>query len=242
MASSGMIERRSLIERIKHLTRLRNANLHVNAMNERSLQSVGTELSDGPVQQVALALLKFDALEEAVAKGVPSHGAHKKDLLVIRKALADSLVHIRRVAGTFLPADMERLSVSDTLLRAAHRHEQQTGIPVTLEVGRLPNQLPFATKAWLYRFTLEGLDRTRAASATQPSLTAWCAGSTMSVQIAGGAGQEQYQLPVADASQFHGLRQRIEAIGGRFSLAAAPSGGLKLVAEINVSDLELADA
>jgi signal transduction histidine kinase len=252
MASSGMIERRSLIERIRELTRLRaeserrrqqvsSATLHVSAMNERSLQNVGTELSDGPVQQVALALLKFGALEEAVTRAGPVIGDRKKDLDIIREALTGSLVHIRRVAGNFLPADIERLSVADTLLRAARRHEQRSGVPVGVDVGRVPEHLPFPTKAWLYRFVLEGLDRAGPGSGTQPAVTAWCDGSIMSVQIAAGDGREQYQLPVADAPQFRGLQQRIEALGGRFSFAATPGGGLELVAEINVSDLELTD-
>ena len=257
ITSSGMIERRSLIDRIRELGQLRaeserrrqrmsSASLHVNAMNERSLQNVGTELHDGPVQQVALALLKFDSLERVVDKATPMLGdrasEHKEDLAVIRQALAQSLQHIRRLAGTFLPADIERLSVADTLLRAARRHEQLSGAPVTLAIGDLPHQLPFPTKAWLYRFALEGLESTRSASGSQPALTAWCDGSTMVVQIAGEAGQVQQRLSVASPGQFLGLRERIEAMGGRFRFAATPNGRLELVAELNVSDLELADA
>jgi glucose-6-phosphate-specific signal transduction histidine kinase len=45
---------------------------------------------------------------------------------------------------------------------------------------------------------------------------------------------------MSKAHSFAGLRDRIEAVGGKLRLASTPTGEFSLVAELNVSDIELA--
>src|SRR5262245_15351760 len=178
MANTG----NSLLARIAKLTHLRaesergrqrigKASLQVSEMNERTLQRLGSDLCEGPAQLVALAMLKFDSLEQLVAKAkeaMPSYEqGETEDLLAIRQALNDALRHIRCVAGRLPLPDIEPLSVVETLAMAARRHEHLTGIAVQLEAHALPEQLPFPVKACLYRFALESLDSVCASSDAQ---------------------------------------------------------------------------
>ena len=258
LASSGRRERQSFIDRIAELSRLNaeseqhrqrvsRASLQVSAMNERSLRSVGDELRDETAQHIALALLKFESLQDLVshANGAAAPGADdpEADLEEMRAALNASLRHIRGVASNLLPSDIEDLSVVDTLARAARHHERRTGIAVALESRGLPEQLPFPIKACLYRFALESLDGvppdTRGRSR---SLCAVYDQRKIVLEVIGGrASGAAEPLHTGNKSHsFAGLRDRIEAVGGKLKFASTPTGEFSLVAELNVPDIELA--
>jgi signal transduction histidine kinase len=247
MASSGEVERIFLLDRMgeseRRRKRVSEANLQVCAMNERSLQCMGAELNEGPGQYIALALLKFEALEQIATRAnsaVPlCVDGHKEDLRAIREALISTLQHIRRVYGGFPPSDIECLSLRDTLDRAAARHERLTGVNVKFESHGLPEQLPFPLKTALYRFTLEGLSSTYAALGQ--SMSASAEDQSLMLRIAGGRGtlypdaQRLVSCPVIEE-----LRDRIEALGGALEVAPTLDGGMSIVAELNLADVEFA--
>jgi signal transduction histidine kinase len=247
MARSGEIERSFLMNRMgeseRRRRRVSEANLQVCAMNDRSLRSVGTELNEGPGQYIALALLKFEALEELVARANAVAplcvNGYNEDLKTIREALNATLQHIRGVYGGFPPADIERLSLRDTLDRAAARHERRTGVNVKFESHGLPDQLPFPLKTALYHFTLEGLSSTY--PALVQSINVFAENQSLILRIAGGRGtlntdaQRPVRYPVLED-----LRNRIEALGGALELEPTRDGGMSIVAELNLADVELA--
>jgi len=245
MASSGEAERSSLLGRMgeseRRRKRISEANLHVCAMNERSLRSVGAELNEGPAQHIAVALLKFEALEnlvDAAGSGTPiCVDGYKEDLKTIRAALNSTLQHIRGVHGGFPPTDIERLSLRDTLDRAAARHEHRTGVSVKFESHGLPDQLPYPLKAALYRFTLEGLSSTY--PALVQSISAFAEDRSLILAIAGGRGTltlDAHRL--VSCPVLEGLRNRIEALGGALELAPTLDGGISIVAELNLAEVE----
>jgi signal transduction histidine kinase len=248
MATTDTIERNSLLGQIGELLRLRqkmrHANLQVSAMNERSMRGVGDELHEGAGQHVALALLKFEALEQLMAKAgsviTLSTSEQRDDLEAIRAALKATLRHIRNLDRSFLPTDIEGVSAIEIFAKAARCHERRTGTSVEFESRGLPDQLPFALKACLYRFALEALDQTWATVGSQ-RLRALCDDETMVIEIVGDPGSSANVLPSnVNGLALDSLRDRIEAIGGKFKCASTPSGELSLVAELSVSDMEMA--
>ena len=135
LARSGKRERDSFIDRIAELSRQRaesdehrqrvsHASLQVSAMNERSLRNVGDELRDETAQHISLALLKFESLQDLVARATSDapescghlRGGSGNDPY---GPLIDLLRHIRGVAGNLLPSDFEDLAVVEALARAA---------------------------------------------------------------------------------------------------------------------------
>jgi signal transduction histidine kinase len=256
MASTGAIERNSLIGRIgqlsllraesdRHRLRVSRASMRMCATNERSLRNVGNDLSEGPGQHLASALLRFEALAEMIDKAdaaMPLHSqAHREDLEAIRKALNDTLRHVRGVAGSFSVTDMEHLTPEEVFAKAAARHERQTGANVEFRSHGLPQQLAFPLKASLYRFTLESLDSTYPAQAQRLSVS--CDNETMMLEIVGGRGTSKPEpdLAARNCPRLGALRDRIEAVGGKLKWAATPDGGMSLMAELSLSDMEMAD-
>jgi signal transduction histidine kinase len=255
MAGTGRIERNSLLGQIRHLARLRaeserrrqkigQANLQVFAMNERSLHSVGNELHRGPGQHLALALLKFDALEQLAAKAdlaAPRRAnENRADLDAIRNALKEALQHIRSVSGSFPPAAIENLTVADTFAKAITRHEQRTGAAVPFHSSGLPDDASFALKSSLYRFTLQCLDSTYPARAQ--SVSAVCDHDALTLEISGGREtlDAETHIVTGDCPRLKNLQDRIEAIGGKLTRVQKPCGDVSLIAELSLFDMEVA--
>jgi len=255
LASSGRRERESFIDRIDELSRqhaeseqrrqrMGHASLKLSAMNERSLRHVGDELRDETAQHIALALLKFESLQDLVSRAdgatSPADEDCAADLQEMRMALNASLRHIRDVAGKLLPADFDDLTVFDTLARAARHHERRTGVTVALESRGLPEQLPFPLKACLYRFVLESLDGVPAhARARTQTLSAVYDQCKIVLKVVGGQPIAAQEPAPSRTHSLATLRDRIEAVGGKLRLASTPTGEFALVAELNVSDIEM---
>jgi len=245
MANTG----NSLLARIAKLAHLRaesergrqrigKASLQVSEMNERTLQRLGSELCEGPAQLVALAMLKFDSLEQLVAKAKEAMPSYEQgeDLAAIRQALNDALRHIRCVAGRLPLPDIEPLSVVETLAMAARRHEHLTGVAVQLEAHALPEQLPFPVKACLYRFALESLDSVCASSGAQSrGISAACDSEGIVVRTFCGQGApgEQPRQLAADCAKLKSLRDRMEAVGAHVAFRSTATRGA-LIAELSL--------
>jgi len=257
LAGSGKRERDGFIDRIAELSRQRaeseqhrqrvsHASLQVSAMNERSLRNVGDELRDETAQHISLALLKFESLQDLVARAksqAPEEAdTCETDLETIRLALNESLRHIRGVAGNLLPSDFEDLSVVDALAQAARQHQRRTGAAVTIETRGLPEKLPFPIKACLYRFALESLDGLPSGIRAQSRrLYAAYDRHKIVLEVTGGpASPADSPQAVTTANSLVGLRDRIEAAGGKLRLASTPTGEFSLVAELNFSEIEQA--
>jgi signal transduction histidine kinase len=257
LAGSGKRERDGFIDRIAELSRQRaeseqhrqrvsHASLQVSAMNERSLRNVGDELRDETAQHISLALLKFESLQDLVARAksqAPEEAdTCETDLETIRLALNESLRHIRGVAGNLLPSDFEDLSVVDALAQAARQHQRRTGAAVTIETRGLPEKLPFPIKACLYRFALESLDGLPSGIRAQSRrLCAAYDRHKIVLEVTGGpASPADSPQAVTTANSLVGLRDRIEAAGGKLRLASTPTGEFSLVAELNFSEIEQA--
>ena len=252
MASTGQIERNSLLGRIAELTRLRvereqhcqaisRASLQMSAMHERALQRLGEELYEGPTQLVALAKLKFDSLERLVARAkgaMPSLAVEEmEDLDAVRRSLDDALRHVRRLAGSLPLPDIDQLSLVETFASAVRHHERQKGAAVKLEAHGLPEQLPFSIKACLYRFALDGLDSVYAVLDAPPqSMRVSCDNERIVVEIGGGDGtlNAEPQPVAAYSPKFGSLRDRVEAMGGTVRFVPTPAGALSLIAEFSL--------
>jgi signal transduction histidine kinase len=247
-------QHKRFLNRIAELSRLRTqsenrrrkisvANLHLGEFHERSLRRAASDLNIGPIQFLALVLVKFRALEELTSRAkaaMPSMAdQYAEDLEIIHKALTDALNHVRCVATDLFPANVADLSVSETFVKAVRCHERQTGVAVEFKAHGLPRQLPFPVKACLYRIILESLTCSSAASGAQAqSIIASYHDDKLMIEIASsdGCGHPQSH-PISNAT-LRTLRSRIEAIGGDLSFGSTPAGGRSLVAELNFSDMD----
>jgi len=123
--------------------------------------------------------------------------------------------------------EIESLSLADTLLMAAKRHKHRTRVDVLCDFNELPNRVPKPVKYGLYRFVQEGLNNSFLhAKGSNSAVTARATRSGLEVCVSdnGPGFDSQASATTCTGLGLHGVRERIEALGGRICVDTSASG------------------
>lgn len=214
--------------------RVRRAAARSANYNERFLRRISAELHDGPAQYLGLAILRLDRVAAACER-LDEPGRALDDVGQITNALNQAMQEVRSIsAGLGLP-QLDQLATSEVVARAVRAHERRTGTRVDMRIGDIPESPCQATKITVYRVVQEGLSN--------------------AFRHAGGAGQrvevrganDRIHLWVADEGPgfappppgewgehmgLAGMRERVESLGGEFSILSQPGGGTRVFASL----------
>ncbi|MBI2846063.1 MAG: sensor histidine kinase [Chloroflexi bacterium] len=222
--------------------KVRKAAARTTALNERFLRRVSSDLHDGPAQDLGLALLRLDALARRCQIcplfNDPKRPA-REDLGLIHNALESALHEVRGIsAGLRLPG-LEERSLPDLIRLAIWEHGQKTGDRVVVELTNLPEQVPLAVKVTIYRLLQEALSNAhRHAGGQGVIVRAQNMGTYLQVEVEDqGPGLD----PLASdrPSDHLGLavmRERVEMLGGVFSISSLPGRGTRLSIHVPVEE------
>jgi signal transduction histidine kinase len=215
--------------------RLKDASAHMTAMNEQSLRRTAADLHDGPAQELAFALLRFDDLKQGCARCGQSTA--QAELELVHGALHSSLDELRAIAGGLGVPGIERLNLADTLRRAVRDVERRTTGSIAAEIDPALGEAPLAVKITAYRFVHEALTNARRHAPTNlPRLGAQRQGETLLIEVADeGPG---FDPQAADSGRL-GLafmRERVRLVGGRFEIDTAPGRGTIIRAHIPLTE------
>jgi signal transduction histidine kinase len=214
--------------------RVRRASGSVAALNESFLRRIGSELHDGPAQDLGLALLKLDALIGRWEGGQGAPG-FVEELTGIQSSLQSAQKEVRAIStGLSLPQLVE-LSLPQTIIRAVRAHERRTGSRVKLDVSPLPEQAALPVKITVYRVIQESLNNSyRHAGGANQQIRALMEGDVLALEISdGGPGF----VPQSSATfnghlGLVGMRERVESLGGMFSVKSEPGKGTQVTARL----------
>jgi signal transduction histidine kinase len=227
--------RQTLDENDAMRERLKDASAHMTAMNEQSLRRTAADLHDGPAQELAFALLRFDDLQQA-CRGC-SHGEVPRVLDLIHGALRDSLDELRAIAGDLGVPGIDRLTLPDTLRCVIRDAERKSGggIPATID-DNLGNA-PLAVKITVYRLVQEALSNARHHAPGAPArVSARRDDDMLLIEVAdSGPGFD----PLTAATDRLGLafmRERVRLVGGVFEVDSAPGRGTVIRARISLTE------
>jgi signal transduction histidine kinase len=240
-------QRQTLEERVKDLTALlaKNDELQTSIMdvnhratdrNDKALRRIGAELHDGPVQLIALGLLRLETLKLPGLKSVERR--NDDDLEAIEQALRDALKEIRDLCSGLALPNLEDVSIAKVIDYAVMNHERRTRTRVTRESkGDLLIPAPPLVLMCIYRFIQEGLNNAfKHAAAQGQNIHAKIDGRKLSIAVADrGPGLHAEALdPGYTASGqglgLAGLKDRVETLGGTFTISAADDGGTRISA------------
>lgn len=205
--------------------RVQDAAGRSSALHDRTLRQVGADLHDGPAQYMAYAALRLDGLRRHTAS--PQAEA---ELAAVESSIADAISDIRQISrGLSLP-DIETRRPADILQGVAEAHAARTGAAVDVAVA-LPGSvaLPVPAKICLYRFAQEGLSNAFHHGGGAAELAARLDGRDLVVSISDRGPGVRSGLAVPDTAPgrgmgLAGLRDRVESLGGRLTLADRPDG------------------
>lgn len=213
-------------ERLRHS--LQEASATTADTLERILQKIGSELHDGPAQLLTFSMLHLERLKPVVAQARDQKSAF--DLDKHRQVLGDVLREVRTIsAGLTLP-ELAELSLRDSIELAVRRNEELYGIHVAMAFDNLPADLPLTHKATIYRVVQEALGNGyRHGKANSQWLEARCSDDVLKISVRDNgcgiaAGRPGTGLGIP------GMRARVRALGGDFTVESAPGAGTSVTA------------
>ena len=223
--------------------RVRRAAARTTALNERFLRRIAADLHDGPGQDLALALLRMESLAETcancpatVSKGSTVAGEFR----TVHSALQSALADLRATsAGLQLP-EIEQLSPAETARRAVRDYERKAGLTVALAVDDVPREAPLPVKITLFRLLQESLaNGLRHGGGADQRVTLGRRDGQLTVEVADCGKGFDVRAAAADGHLgLAGMRERVEILGGTFSVQSAPGRGTVIRASLPVAPLE----
>jgi signal transduction histidine kinase len=245
--ASDTIERQqmTLNDQISRLTELlsQNRELHervrraagsVATLNERFLRRIGSELHDGPAQDLGLALLKLDALigRWEQAQAAP---AFVEELTSIQSSLQNAQKEIRSISSGLSLPQLAELSLPETVIRAVRAHERRTGSRVKLDVAPLPEQAALPVQITVYRVIQESLNNSyRHAGGANQRIRAFMDGDVLALEVSddGPGFVSQSSATFNGHLGLAGMRERVESLGGTFSVKSEIGKGTQVTARL----------
>jgi signal transduction histidine kinase len=230
----------TLLEQNEELhDRVRRAAARTTALNERFLRRVSAELHDGPAQDLGLALLRLDHVQErqAAPLGTPSNGAGSPsdDLEIISSSLRRAMQEVRAISsGLGVPA-METWTLADIVSRVVRTHERRTGTQVVVELDCADESASVPVKITLYRLVQEALTNAyRHAEGKGQRVSVQCDGQNLNVAVMDeGPGFDEATVHDSEGHLgLIGMRERVESLGGQFQIASTPGSGTTVRAHL----------
>lgn len=236
-----------LIERINEITRVSRQNEELRsrvqaasqratAINERFLKRVGAELHDGPAQALALANLRIGTL-----RSMATTPATQNEVRLIHEALEGALTDIRGLSRGLILPELEGLPVSSVIGKAVDAHQARTRSEVQASRSHAEDpavHLSTAHAICIFRFVQEGLmNAYRHANGIGQAVTWGIADDVLEVSVIdGGPGFDIARLSGSDHIGLRALRDRVESVGGTFTIHSSPGRGTCLVMQLSLED------
>ncbi len=218
--------------------RIRRASASVAQLNEGYLHRIGSELHDGPTQDLGLSLLKLDALVGQLEKK-PEDRVDRvtiAELVGIEGSLQNALKEMRGIAtGLSLPQLME-IQLTETVERVVHAHERRTGTQVKLNLVPVPGEIALPIKITVYRLVQEALNNSyRHAGGTgqQVGLTFDREQITVEISDTGPGFNPDLVFGSDGRLGLSGMRERVESLGGNFKIESKVGKGTRIIARLS---------
>lgn len=242
MLRSKIAELTESLEKNRELNRrVREAASRTTSLNEQFLRRIASDLHDGPIQDIALSLLRIEAVAEACNKCqalLMKGSLALNDLSMIRSALESSIRELRLISSGLRLPELEDLGLVEVVERAIREFERKTTKAVGFEYENLPETIRLPTKITLYRVIQEALfNGFRHAGGTEQHVRLWDDDGKLYVEVTdNGVGFNEQGVPGNSHLGLVGMRERIEVLGGSFSIASKPEQGTTIRAMLPLEE------
>jgi signal transduction histidine kinase len=194
------------------------------ALDEQDRQRLARDLHDDIGHSLVVLKLFMEQMAQDFDKGRTDQAGRKLEEMV--GLVTDAIESVRRVILDIGPAVLEEMGLQQAIRLYARQFTARTGIKVHVRENGLPGRLPHTHETALYR-VLQGalsnvLRHSQAANAT--IALAAGPGSEVVMSIADdGVGFDARRRAPALSFGLNTMRERIEALGGRFQVESWPA-------------------
>ncbi len=213
--------------------RLQRASANISTVNERFLRRISAELHDGPVQELGAALLRMDRVigQDQDGHGSLPDGHGQEQLSAIQTSLQNAIQEVRALASGLGLPQLESLGLDEVLRRVVNSHERRTGTRVKLTTAGLPEQTDLSVKIAVSRVVQEALNNSfRHAGGAGQEVNARCEADRIQIEISdrGPGFDVNRAVDWEEHLGLAGMRERIESLGGAFSVESSPNQGTRV--------------
>jgi signal transduction histidine kinase len=223
--------------------RISEAGARTTALNEQLLRRVAADLHDGPAQDIAFALMRFDELVFACGGAIPA--ADTRDFDAIQMAMRSSLDELRAICAGLGAPGIAALSLAETLRRAIRDVERRMDIAITVEIDESLEQAPLAVKITAYRLIQESLTncwRHASGAPVDIRVRRLPADDQMCIEVSDrGPGFDPETTEASGRLGLAFMRERVRLLGGHFEIESAPGQGTTVRAWLPLSAEEVHD-
>jgi signal transduction histidine kinase len=225
-------ERRRLIEQLEATrSELAAAEREGGRLAER--QRLARDIHDTLAQGFVSIVLQLQAAEAELPEGAAEAREH---LERARRTARDNLTEVRRLVWDLRPEALSAAPLGEALGRLAGRVAEETGMDATATVTGTPRPLSADAEVTLLRVTQEALANVaRHANAGRVAVTLSYMDGEAALDVRDdGAGF----APSADGHGpdgglgLRGMRERVEALGGRLAVESAPGRGTTIAVTV----------
>jgi signal transduction histidine kinase len=214
-----------------------HARLNASESNELFLGQVGSDIHDGPIQLLALVVLKLTM----IVRKLDNSGERLWLGVEIEKGIAitkAALEELRNIATGFSLPELAELGLEEAAHLAVSRHEDLTGETVDYFSAPLPTDIGDAVKVCAYRVIQEGLtNATKHAPGVSKSVALGAADRTLTIVIADeGSGSAQKGAVRPSRLGLAGMRNRVGALKGSLSIHSGEGVGTRVVVSLPLED------
>lgn len=183
------------------------ARLNANRANEETLNLVGAELHDGPVQVLSLAALMTQDVQAGPPEAGPSQAA------LIRQAMGQ----LRELSAGLILPEIEPLDVNGVVALAVDRFRALSSAPLRVRCPPMTLQVDLPRRICLYRVIQEGLtNAARHGDGSSIRLDVHNRGNALSVTLISRHRAHMAKPGKGPTSQLglQAMRRRLESFGG----------------------------
>lgn len=228
-----LVQNAQLHERVERAAH-RNATLY-----ERVMRRISADLHDGPAQNLGAALLHLDRIA-AYHEQHPDQRADQH-VAIAQSSLVAAMDEIRAISAGLGAFQLDSMALAEVIEHVIELHERRTQTEVMVLIDDLPEQASPAIKVMLYRVIQEGLNN------------AFRHGKGVAQRVSVAADADNLRIEVADQgpgfavdaviqSNDHmglaGMRDRVESLGGIFSIQSAPGQGACIRAQLPLRNVK----
>lgn len=197
--------------------------------NENLLSNIGSEIHDGPIQLLSLAMLS--GIDRPASNTLRPAG-FEDDPQSASRLIARAIQELRDISNGLILPEIGGLSPEDAMHLAVTQHERSHGNSVTTEIGPLPAGISQVLKACMFRIVQECLNNSaRYAAGKGQRVSVLHNDGVISITISdqgpglrqGGGDDGRPRLGML------GVRNRVEAFGGTIRVDSADGVGTSVI-------------
>jgi signal transduction histidine kinase len=197
------------------------------ALDEQDRHRLARDLHDEIGHSLVVLKMYMEQMAQDFSKGRAREAERKLGETV--ELVGDAIDSVRRVILDIGPAVLDELGLQQAIRLYARQFSERTGIRVEVQEGALPGRLPHTHETALYRVLQGALSNVlRHSQAGRAAVTLKAEGAAVMMTVEDdGVGFEARRRAPALSFGLNTMRERMEALGGRFLVESWPARGGK---------------